>query len=59
MGGGGEVLFEWMRKRREAARLAQDDADALIFAKGERALNEAKRRQRVGLVSGRAAGRSS
>ena len=46
------MLFAWIRQRREAKRLAQEDAERLLSAKGERALAEACRRERVRLVSG-------
>ena len=53
-------MFEWRRRRREAERLAQADADALIRDEGIRAYAEARRRERdVGLPDGSThAGRS-
>jgi hypothetical protein len=45
------VLIDWVRQRQVAARLAQSDAEALMFAKGGTAYAEAKRRERVSLLT--------
>ena len=39
-------MLQWLRRRREAERLAQADAEALILAHGGRAYAEARWRQR-------------
>lgn len=47
------MLIGWIKMRREAARTAQVDADALIFANGVNAYAEARRRERSCLVRDR------
>ena len=49
---GARVLLRWLQDRRRAARLAEADADALVTAKGEHALEEAHRQERMRLVRG-------
>jgi hypothetical protein len=45
------VLIDWVKQRQNAARLAHADAAALIFAKGGTAYAEARRRERVSLLT--------
>jgi hypothetical protein len=40
----------WFRRQREAAWLAQADAETLMFTKGGNAYAEARRRERISLL---------
>lgn len=45
------MLIDWVKQRHHAAKLAQADAEALIFSKGGVAYEEAKRRERASLLT--------
>jgi hypothetical protein len=43
-------MLGWFRRQREAAWLAQADAETLMFTKGGNAYAEARRRERISLL---------
>ena len=45
------MLIDWVKQRHVAVKLAQSDAEALMFARGGSAYAEAKRRERVSLLT--------
>jgi hypothetical protein len=47
------TFIRWMRARGEAEQLAEADAAALLMNQGKRAYAEARRRERISLVSAR------